>query len=67
MLVSPTECLADCEDLNFNCRFKRINDLLLTSNPRLDRSCSTAQAASMSRPLMFIDPNLMEVGVLGGG
>ena len=68
MLVSPTECLADGEYLNingsysYNCMLK-----LLTSNPRLVRSCSTAQVASMSRPFMFMDPNLIEVGVLGGG
>jgi hypothetical protein len=37
----------------------------LTSKPRLVRSWSTAQDASKSRPLMLMDPNLMEVGGLG--
>ena len=38
----------------------------LTSNPRFERSCSTAQDASKSRPLMFMDPNFMEVEGLDG-
>ena len=37
----------------------------LTSKPCLVRSWSTAQDASKSRPLMLMDPNLMEVGGLG--
>ena len=68
MLVSPAECLTDCEYLNVNVSYSDNFMLkLLTSNPRLDRSCSTAQDASKSRPFMFMDPNLMRDGVLGGG
>lgn len=40
---------------------------MLTSNPLVMRSCSTAQPASRSRPLTFNDPNDRLVGVTSGG
>ena len=46
--------------------FGNIVVIELTSNPRLDKSCSTAQDDSKSRPLIFMDPNLMEVEGLDG-